>query len=293
MERHYTRPSVNTSSYIERKKHLVAVFEDTLLRIEHDSELQKAIKHSICNQIFIPDSDELDIPAPRYVEDAQIIVSQNRSLEAAANYREQKTAVLNFASATSPGGGVRSGASAQEESLCRVSTLYPCLKDRKMWEKFYYPHHAFHNSLHNDDIIYTPNIVVIKDDDYHPLQSSFVVDIITCAAPNLRQNPSSNMDPNTDIIDISCDTLLKIHEKRARKIITTAANYNAEVLILGAFGCGAFCNNPKIVATAYHNVLPLFLKHFKFIEFAIYCSANNLENYMQFKEVFPSSVQTY
>ena len=279
---------MNTPSYIERKKHLISVFEDTLLRIERNSELQKSIKHSICNQIFIPDSDELDIPAPRFVEDARIIVSQNRSLEAAAKYREQKTAVLNFASATSPGGGVCSGASAQEECLCRVSTLYPCLKDRKMWEKFYYPHHAFQNSLHNDDIIYTPNIVVIKDDDYNPLQSSFIVDIITCAAPNLRQNPSNILAPNTDTIDISCDALLKLHEKRACKIITTAANHSAEVLILGAFGCGAFRNNPKIVATAYHNVLPLFSKHFKFIEFAIYCPTNNLENFMAFKEVFPS-----
>lgn len=279
---------MNTPSYIEHKKYLVSVFEDTLLRIERNPELQKTIKHSICNQIFIPDSYKLDMPAPRFVEDAKIIVSQNRSLEAAAKYREQKTAVLNFASATSPGGGVRSGASAQEECLCRVSTLYPCLKNRKMWEKFYYPHHAFHNSLHNDDIIYTPNIVIIKDEDYNLLQSSFIVDIITCAAPNLRQDPSNNLNLNTDTIDISCEALLKLHEKRACKIITTAANYNAEVLILGAFGCGAFKNNPKIVATAYRNVLPLFLKHFKFIEFAIYCSANNMGNFMAFKEAFHS-----
>ena len=278
---------MNMPSYIERKKYLVSVFEDTLIQIERNPELQNTIKHSICNQIFIPSSDELDIPSPRFVKDAKIIISQNRTFEAAANYREQKTAVLNFASATSPGGGVRFGALAQEESLCRVSTLYPCLKDKTMWEKFYSPHHTAQDPLHNDDIIYTPNVVVIKDDNFNMLKLPFLVDIITCAAPNLRPNPSNGNDCNTrNAVDISRENLLLLHERRAKKIFSVAAQKKVEVLVLGAFGCGAFCNDPNVVATAYYNVMPSFLNSFKTIEFAVYCSSNNLQNYLAFREVF-------
>lgn len=280
-----------SASDTDRKKKMVAVFEDTLSIIEKDAELQKAVKNSILNQVFISNADCKNCCPSHYTEKAHLIVSRYRSFEAAAKYREQKVAVLNFASATSPGGGVRSGAIAQEESLCRVSTLYPCLKDKSMWEKFYSPHHASQDSLHNDDIIYTPNVVVIKDDDYNMLESPFLVDIITCAAPNLRPNPSKGSDCNTgNTVGVNREDLLLLHERRARKILSTAAQRKVDVLILGAFGCGAFCNDPKVVATAYHNVIPSFLNSFKTIEFAIYCPPNNPQNYLAFRGVFDHCV---
>lgn len=273
--------------YTDRKKKMIAVFEDTLSIIENNAELQEAVKNSILNQVFISNNDCIDCCPPHYDEEAHVIVNRRRSFEAAAKYREQKVAVLNFASATSPGGGVRSGAMAQEESLCRVSTLYPCLKDKSMWEKFYSPHHASQDSLHNDDIIYTPNVVVIKDDDYNMLRSPFLVDIITCAAPNLRPNSSNSNDCNIgNTAHISREDLLLLHERRARRIFTVAVQRKVEVLILGAFGCGAFRNDPNVVATAYYNVIPSFSNSFKTIEFAVYCLPNNLQNYLAFREVF-------
>lgn len=276
-----------SASDTDRKKKMVEVFENTLSIIEQNVELQEAVKNSILNQDFISNNDCINCYSPHYVEEAHVIVSQYRSFEAAAKYREQKVAVLNFASATSPGGGVRSGAMAQEESLCRVSTLYPCLKDKLMWEKFYSPHHVSQDSLHNDDIIYTPNVVVIKDDDYNMLKSPFLVDIITCSAPNLRPKPSNgNACYSADTVHISREELLLLHERRAKKILSVAAQKLVEVLILGAFGCGAFCNDPNVVATAYHNMIPEFLNCFKTIEFAIYCSPNNLQNLLAFREVF-------
>ena len=273
-------------SYFDRKKQLVAVFNDTLQRIGRSQELQAAVNQSIASQQYIGDADKIELPAPSYTEKAQVVVSRLRSFEAAARYTGQKVTVLNFASSTSPGGGVVTGASAQEESLCRVSTLYPCLKAQAAWEKFYGPHRAAPNPLHNDDIIYTQGVIVLKDDDYHPLPAPFRVDVITCAAPNLRESPSNRYNRNDgEAVHITPEKLLELHLKRARKILSAAAANRAEVLILGAFGCGAFRNDPAVVAAAYHQVLPQFLNHFKTIEFAVYCSPRDQRNYDAFTKI--------
>lgn len=262
------------------------MFNDTLQRISSRQELQTAVNQSIASQQYIGDADKIDLPAPSYTEKAQVVVSRLRSFEAAARYPGQKVAVLNFASSTSPGGGVVTGASAQEESLCRVSTLYPCLKTQAAWEKFYAPHRAAPNPLHNDDLIYTQGVVVLKDDDYHPLPAPFRVDVITCAAPNLRDTPSNRYNRNDgDAVHITPEKLLELHLKRARKILSVAAANGAEVLILGAFGCGAFRNDPTIVSTAYQQVLPQFLNHFKTIEFAVYCRPGDRRNYDAFTKI--------
>lgn len=273
-------------SYLDRKKQLVSVFNDTLQRIGSSQDLQAAVSQSIASQQYFGDADKIDLPAPPYTENARVVVSRLRSFEAAAKYPGQKVAVLNFASSTSPGGGVETGASAQEECLCRVSTLYPCLKTRTAWEKFYAPHRAAHNPLHNDDIIYIKDVVVLKDDYYNVLSSPFRVDVITCAAPNLRENPSNRYNRNDgEAVHVSPEKLLELHLKRARKILSAAAANGAEVLILGAFGCGAFRNDPAVVAAAYQQVLPQFLNHFKTVEFAVYCRPGDSRNYEEFTKI--------
>ena len=276
-----------TNQYLIRKQQLASVFEDTMAQIKQTEEWMSAIDYSIHNQQFIPASAIISISDVQKVDKpANIIVSQLRSFEAAAQYIGKRTAVLNFASATNPGGGVEKGASAQEECLCRVSTLYPCLADQKMRASFYTPHHKNGNTLHNDDIIYTPNVLVIKDDDHNLLSEPFSVDIISCAAPNLRERPSNQYNTGDTIkVQISDNELLALHEKRARKIFASAIANGVEVLILGAFGCGAFCNDPYVVARAYKNVLPEFEQYFQTIEFAIFCNAKNIENYQVFLSI--------
>ena len=280
-----------TNQYITRKQQLASVFEDTMAQIKQSADLTSTMEHSLHNQQFIPESAIISISdVPKEDKPANIIVSRLRSFEAAAQYIGKRTAVLNFASATNPGGGVEKGASAQEECLCRVSTLYPCLADQKMRASFYTPHRKNGNALHNDDIIYTPNVLVIKDDDHNLLSEPFSVDIISCAAPNLRERPANQYNTGDTIkVQISDNELLALHEKRARKICSSAIANGVEILILGAFGCGAFQNDPHIVAQAYKNVLPDFAHYFHTIEFAIYCRPADSINYDAFKSTILNS----
>ena len=262
------------------------MFEDTLERINDDAELLTAQKKSMAGQRLIREAESLAVPTAANDSEAEVVVTRNRSFEAAMQYIEQRVCVLNFASATNPGGGVVNGSSAQEECLCRCSTLYNCLNTRDMWEGFYTPHRRSGNPLHNDDIIFTPGVQVIKNDDYHLLVDPFAVDVITCAAPNLRERPANLYNPGEhDAVKITPARLRSLHEQRARRILSVAALNHAEVLILGAFGCGAFCNDPAIVAQAYKNVLPEFIRHFRAIEFAVYCRPGDDSNYQAFKSI--------
>ena len=276
--------------FFNAKQHvyLISVFKDSMSRIDSDSSLQQSVASSIASQQFIAEGTIIALPKPLYAESAQVIVTKNRSFEAARPYAEQglKIAVLNFASSTNQGGGVTSGASAQEECLCRVSTLYPCLKDESMWDLFYAPHRKARNPLHNDDIIYTKDVIVFKDDDYQPLPKPFPVDVITCAAPTLREQSSNRYNPSDGYKapDITPEDLLALHEKRGRQILSAAAANGAQVIILGAFGCGAFRNDPAVVAQAYANILPEYLHYFRTIEFAVYCRPRSSQNYDAFNQ---------
>jgi uncharacterized protein (TIGR02452 family) len=113
----------------------------------------------------------------------------------------------------------------------------------------------------------------------------YEVDVITCAAPNLRDNPSNpyNKNDGNRKAKISDRELFELHEKRLKRILDVAVANADEVVILGAFGCGAFQNKPEIVARAAANVINDYLYMFKNIEFAVYCSPKDSRNYDAFK----------
>lgn len=164
------------------------------------------------------------------------------------------------------------GVNAQEECLCRCSGLYFCLNTPEMWNGFYKPHRNAHNPIHNDDIIYTPEVAVFKTDTSAPKlmkeEEWYEVNVITCAAPNLRERPSNsyNSGDGNNAVKISDKKLLEIHKKRLRRILDVAVMNENEVVILGAFGCGAFLNNPNVVARAAKNVIADYKNVFQAIE---------------------------
>lgn len=239
------------------------VMIDTKIRYESDEELIEAVKHSIERQYMVAQEENIDQPK---VENSQTkyICSGKRSFEAAKAYKGKKTAVLNFADNHAIGGAPFSSG-AQEESLCRCSTLLPCLQAMRM--PFYQKHmRQFEvgeiDYLGNDDLIYTPDVVVFKTDErtapVYPriMERSewYKVDVISCAAPELQRAP---MPAN----------YVELITSRIKKILDVAAKERVEVLILGAWGCGAFKNPRETVANVFHSLLKNY--NFEVVEFAM------------------------
>ena len=277
-----------------RKEQLKTVFEDTMDQIRNNSDLLNATQLSVeRTRFYAPDNYpmfEKSKPAMGGIK-----VTRNTTFSAARDlhktYPYKKIAVLNFASATNPGGGVTRGSSAQEESLCRCSTLYPTLTQSAMWNQFYFVNRADKNVLHTDACIYSPNITVFKDDSsiprMMPPEEWFSVDVISCAAPNLRNVVSNVYNPESgEAVHLSAGELYQIHKQRARHILTVAAANKADVLVLGAFGCGAFANDPRVVADATFDALEEFINCFDMVEFAIYCRKFETENYDAFLQTY-------
>lgn len=268
------------------------VFEDTEKAVKTIENLKKAVADSTANQKLIKETETIDAGKTEYEKDAKITVSTKRSYAAAEAYKDKKVCVLNFASASNPGGGVEKGASAQEECLCRTSTLYFSLNTKEMRDGFYGPHRRMRNPIHNDDIIYTPDVVVLKTDTDKPVRRKeeewFKVDVISCAAPNLRNMPSNSYNSGDGDLPArpTDDELYQIQFRRFKRILEVAAAMKEEVLILGAFGCGAFENNPSVVAKAAKDAVELYKKNFEIIEFAVFCTPDRKENYEAFRKAF-------
>ena len=270
----------------------VAIFEDTMAWLHADPTLKAAAEKAAANTILL-EEDAAGRPSALQGQ-PRITVIRERTLECAARLHRKdparKIAVLNFASATHPGGGVVRGANAQEECLCRCTTLYPALKGAKA-APFYTLSHG--NALHTDACLYTPGVLAVKTDtdlpERLPESEFFAFDVVSCSAPNLRPQPANAMNPgDIDPAHIADNDLLELHVRRWRQILRAAAGRD-DVLVLGAFGCGAFRNPPALVADAFQELLrrdPLLAAAFKEIVFAVYCPPQDNTNYRVFRDAF-------
>lgn len=261
----------------------ISIFKDTQMQCISDPYLKEAIRKTNENQEFISEEMELEETENyREYENSKIIISGKRTLEAAKDYPGKKVCVLNFADALIPGGMVFQGAATQEETICRCSTLYESIARDEMVEKFYKPHRKL-NFMYNDDIIYTPEVIVFREDtlkaEVLPKEEWYPVDVITCAAPNL----GAIFDADREII--SRFELMLVLGSRIERILEVAKKKGNEVLILGAFGCGAFYNPPEMVAEAFKESLEKYGKYFETVEFSIYCPKKETRNYKIFKEI--------
>lgn len=150
--------------------------------------------------------------------------------------------VLNFASARHPGGGFLNGAQAQEECLARDTGLYACINGRRM-----YQHNRGKDCLYTHAMIYSPAVPVLRDETGQLLAAPWTTAIITAPAPNagvvLQREPHRVADVEAALTE------------RARRVLAVAHAHDHQHLVLGAWGCGVFRNDPATVARTFHQLL--------------------------------------
>lgn len=190
-----------------------------------------------------------------------------------------KTACLNFASAKNPGGGFLGGSQAQEESLARASSLYAT--QQKFLTELYEYNRGRHTYLYSDRMIYSPQVVFFRNDNDDLLPQPYTMDVLTAPAVNIgamRQNKPEEL-PLAEVAMLS----------RMDKLLGVFMAQGADSLVLGAWGCGVFLNDPKDVARYFAHYLQPDGKYgrcFRKVVFAVFDRSKNLENIQAFQNAF-------
>ncbi|MEV7320097.1 TIGR02452 family protein [Streptomyces sp. NPDC093970] len=187
--------------------------------------------------------EPVPVPAAAVVRTA-VEVTGESSLEAARRLADAPVAVLNFASARNPGGGYLNGAQAQEEALCRASALYAC----QLHARAFYDHHRDHRDpFYSDRVIHSPAVPVFRDDRGALLAEPYRAGFLTSAAPNagvIRRTAPERAGELPGAL-----------AGRAERVLEVAAAHGYRRLVLGAWGCGVFQNDPRQVAGAFLGLL--------------------------------------
>jgi uncharacterized protein (TIGR02452 family) len=187
-------------------------------------------------------------------------------------------ACLNFASAKHPGGGFLSGAQAQEEALARSSALYACLLCAP---DYYERNRANYSAIYLDLVIFSPSVPFFRDDTGALLEAPILASVISAPAPNagvVAQSEPGNM--------VLLESAMR---RRAELVLQTAQGHGVDKLVLGAWGCGVFRNDPRMVARIFSELLSLsgpFDGVFTEVAFAVFDPSREQATYKAFVDVF-------
>ena len=204
----------------------------------------------------------------------KICVVNEDSFQAAR--RLENPCVMNFANAHNPGGGFLLGANAQEEALCRCSTLYASIKSDKAAEMYRY-NNTHINPVESDYMFLSKNVCIFRSEKYELLEQPFLAAVVTVPAPN-RYGAA---------LLASGKTIAETMLRRIRILLRIAIKHGYRNLVLGAWGCGAFGNNPDDVSDYFTTVIidEKYGLCFGEICFAVY-GAPDSKNIVSFKNTF-------
>jgi len=249
------------------------------LRVELGADQQAAAHNSrLYRPADFPSlTSGFELHVPR--ADQKIEVTPETTLEAASRLvsaGHEDPCCLNFASAKNPGGGFLSGSQAQEESLARSSGLHACLvRHMEMYEY----NRGLPTSLYSDHMIYSPGVPVFRDDSGQLLERAYKVSFIT--APAVNAGAVERNEPET--VHLIGPTMAA----RLERVLWIAARHGHRSLIVGAWGCGVFGNDPAMVGELFARALGAggkFRGCFKNVVFAVYDRTPKLEVLSSFKK---------
>jgi uncharacterized protein (TIGR02452 family) len=272
---------------------LIDAFKDTQRKCREYPELRMATtKMQAKTLLYLKEFDAVDSkeksrePHVEICEDTTFHCARRLMGEIVPDHSEKqylRTAVLNFANAYSPGGGVTIGAMAQEECLCRSSNLYSALTIPYILRNYYQWNAKSTGDMGTDAVVWSPGVTVFKTDDPVPVEMErnqwFQVDVLTCAAPYNGRSKKHTVTP---------EKLREVFYHRIRNILEVAAANDTDILVLGAFGCGAFNNPPALVADVFRELLidKGYFRFFRKTAFAVKKNNSANTNLEAFREAF-------
>lgn len=181
-------------------------------------------------------------PLTRHAAPTTVEITNETTLSAAGRLLDAgaNPVVLNFASATTPGGGFLNGGRAQEEYLARSSCLFACLRDNAMYDY----HRRNWSPFYSDYAIYSPGVPVFRADNGELLASPYPLAMITCAAVRANKVPEDQRDCISPTMAARINRVLAIGLARGH-----------DAIVLGAWGCGAFGNDGHEIARLFRDAL--------------------------------------
>lgn len=245
---------------VYRNEDLIEVYKDTLLR---------ATNYPLGTTQVIDETYKIAVPlkAHYHKKAGEVFVENIDSVSALVKYGDDNShvAILNMASAKTPGGGVAYGSKAQEEALFRCSNLGLSIS------RAHYP-------LSIEQALITENVIFFKDKDYKDLEDAHKASVITCAAPKLN-------DGDLEWSRIEYDAIIPM---KMELILNAALKVDANILILGAWGCGVYKNDPTYIATRFKEQLEKDNRRYCYdkVIFAVINDQNSVgSNYEIFKSI--------
>ena len=259
--------------------------KENLMPVQAEIDIKQDMEQSIKDSILITPSEGEEL-LKQYKEGYSSLQNQSQLTIIVENIStidairklilegKEKIGVLNFASAKNPGGGFLNGAKAQEESLAASSTLYRTLI---VHEEYYRENRKCNSMIYTNHAIYSPDVVFFRDGSFRlvePVKAS----VLTLPAVNMGQVMQKGED-----VEIA----KKAMKQRMKLALAIFANEGAKNLVLGAYGCGVFRNDPKDVAIWWKELLDTEMgKHFDLVFHAVLDYSREKKCIGAFEEVF-------